>query len=78
MADDPTIERIAVPRMALTVAEYLAYEEDAHILVILTDMTNYCEALHEISAARKEVPARRGYPAICTPTWPPFMSVQGV
>ena len=62
LADDPTIERIAVPRMALTVAEYLAYEEDAHILVILTDMTNYCEALREISAARKEVPARRGYP----------------
>ena len=62
LADDPTIERIALPRMALTVAEYLAYEEDAHILVILTDMTNYCEALREISAARKEVPARRGYP----------------
>ncbi|MBM2834404.1 MAG: atpB, partial [Candidatus Brocadiaceae bacterium] len=62
LADDPAIERIAVPRMALTVAEYLAYEEDAHILVILTDMTNYCEALREISAARKEVPARRGYP----------------
>jgi V/A-type H+-transporting ATPase subunit B len=62
LADDPTIERIAVPRMALTVAEYLAYEEDAHILVILTDMTNYCEALREISAGRKEVPARRGYP----------------
>ncbi len=62
LADDPTIERIAVPRMALTVAEYLAYEEDAHILVILTDMTNYCEALREISAARKEVPGRRGYP----------------
>ena len=62
LADDPTIERIAVPRMALTVAEYLAYEEDAHILVILTDMTNYCEALREISAAGKEVPARRGYP----------------
>lgn len=62
LADEPTIERIAVPRMALTVAEYLAYEEDAHILVILTDMTNYCEALREISAARKEVPARRGYP----------------
>ncbi len=62
LADDPTIERIAIPRMALTVAEYLAYEQDMHILVILTDMTNYCEALREISAARKEVPGRRGYP----------------
>ena len=62
LADDPTIERVAIPRMALTVAEYLAYEQDAHILVIFTDMTNYCEALREISAARKEVPGRRGYP----------------
>jgi len=62
LAGNPTIERIAVPRMALTVAEYLAYERDAHILVILTDMTNYCEALREISAARKEIPGRRGYP----------------
>ncbi|MEP9412040.1 MAG: V-type ATP synthase subunit B [Candidatus Brocadia sp.] len=62
LADSPTIERIAVPRMALTVAEYLAYEQDAHVLVILTDMTNYCEAIREISAARKEVPGRRGYP----------------
>jgi V/A-type H+-transporting ATPase subunit B len=62
LADDPTIERIAIPRMALTVAEYLAYEQHMHILVILTDMTNYCEALKEISAARKEVPGRRGYP----------------
>ncbi len=62
LADDPTIERIAIPRMALTVAEYLAYEQDMHVLVILVDMTNYCEALKEISAARKEVPGRRGYP----------------
>ncbi|MFO0795024.1 MAG: V-type ATP synthase subunit B [Candidatus Brocadiaceae bacterium] len=62
LADDPVIERIAIPRMALTVAEYLAYEKDMHVLVILTDMTNYCEALREISAARKEVPGRRGYP----------------
>ncbi len=62
LADDPPIERIAVPRMALTVAEYLAYDQDMHILVILTDMTYYCEALREISAARKEVPGRRGYP----------------
>lgn len=62
LADDPAIERISTPRMALTAAEYLAYEHDMHILVILTDMTNYCDALREISAARKEVPGRRGYP----------------
>ncbi|HNZ08552.1 MAG TPA: V-type ATP synthase subunit B [Bacillota bacterium] len=62
LANDPAIERIATPRMALTAAEYLAYEKDMHVLVILTDMTNYCEALREISAARKEVPGRRGYP----------------
>jgi len=62
LADDPAIERIITPRMALTTAEFLAYEYDMHILVILTDMTNYCEALREISAAREEVPGRRGYP----------------
>ncbi len=62
LADDPAIERLITPRMALTAAEFLAYEYDYHILVILTDMTNYCEALREISAAREEVPGRRGYP----------------
>ncbi|MFH1898530.1 MAG: V-type ATP synthase subunit B [Candidatus Desantisbacteria bacterium] len=62
LADDPAIERIATPRMALTVAEYLAFEHEMNVLVILIDMTNYCEALREISAARKEVPGRRGYP----------------
>ncbi len=62
LADDPAIERISTPRMALTAAEYLAYEKDMHVLVILTDMTNYCEALREISAARNEVPGRRGFP----------------
>jgi len=62
LANDPAIERIATPRFALTAAEYLAYERDMHVLVILNDMTNYCEALREISAARKEVPGRRGYP----------------
>lgn len=62
LANDPAIERIATPRMALTCAEYLAFELGMHVLVILTDMTNYCEALREISAARKEVPGRRGYP----------------
>ncbi len=61
-AADPVVERIAVPRMALTTAEYLAYEKDMHVLVILTDLTNYAEALREVSAARKEVPGRRWYP----------------
>ncbi len=61
-ADDPVIERVTLPRMALTAAEYLAFEKGRDVLVILTDMTNYCEALREISAARKEVPGRRGYP----------------
>ena len=62
LANDPAIERIATPRMALTAAEYLAYEKDMQVLVILTDITNYAEALREVSAARKEVPGRRGYP----------------
>ncbi|MCL2569618.1 MAG: V-type ATP synthase subunit B [Firmicutes bacterium] len=62
LASDPTLERIATPRMALTAAEYLAFELDMHVLVIMTDITLYCEALREVSAARKEVPGRRGYP----------------
>ncbi|MFC4989966.1 V-type ATP synthase subunit B [Saliphagus infecundisoli] len=62
LADDPAVERTVTPRMALTTAEYLAFEEGYHVLVILTDMTNYCEALREIGAAREEVPGRRGYP----------------
>ena len=62
LANDPAIERIATPRMAITCAEYLAYELGMHVLVILTDITNYAEALREVSAARKEVPGRRGYP----------------
>ncbi len=61
-AADPVVERIATPRLALTTAEYLAFEHGMHVLVILTDMTNYCEALREVSSARKEVPGRRGYP----------------
>jgi V/A-type H+-transporting ATPase subunit B len=61
-ADDPTVERLLTPRMALTAAEYLAFEHDYHVLVILTDMTNYCEALREIGGAREEIPGRRGYP----------------
>ncbi len=62
LANDPAVERIATPRMALTAAEYLAFEKNMHVLVILTDITNYADALREISAARKEVPGRRGYP----------------
>ncbi|MCQ2409006.1 MAG: V-type ATP synthase subunit B [Clostridia bacterium] len=62
LANDPAIERISTPRMALTAAEYLAFEKGMHVLVITTDITNYCEALREVSAARKEVPGRRGYP----------------
>ncbi|MEW6686296.1 MAG: V-type ATP synthase subunit B [Candidatus Edwardsbacteria bacterium] len=61
-ADDPTIERLLTPRCALTCAEHLAYDHDMHILVILTDMTNYCEALREVGTAREEIPGRRGYP----------------
>lgn len=62
LANDPAVERIATPRMALTAAEYLAFEKNMHVLVILTDITNYADSLREISAARKEVPGRRGYP----------------
>ncbi len=62
LANDPAIERISTPRIALTAAEYLAFEKNMHVLVILTDITNYAEALREVSAARKEVPGRRGYP----------------
>jgi V/A-type H+-transporting ATPase subunit B len=62
LADDPAIERLIAPKMALTAAEYLAFDMDMHVLIILTDMTNYAEALREIAAAREEVPGRRGYP----------------
>lgn len=62
LASDPAVERIATPRMAITAAEYLAFEKNMHVLVILTDITNYAEALREVSAAKKEVPGRRGYP----------------
>ncbi len=62
LANDPAVERLVTPRMALTAAEYFAYEQDAHVLVILTDMTNYCESLREIGAAREEIPGRRGFP----------------
>jgi V/A-type H+-transporting ATPase subunit B len=62
LADDPSVERIITPRSALTLAEYLAFEEGMHVLVIMTDMTNYCEALREIATARNEIPSRKGYP----------------
>ena len=67
LANDPAVERIATPRMAITAAEYLAFELDMHVLVIITDITNYADALREVSAARKEVPTR----ATCIRTWPP-------
>ena len=62
LASDPTIERIITPRLALTTAEYLAYECEKHVLVIMTDMSSYADSLREVSAAREEVPGRRGYP----------------
>ena len=67
LANDPTIERIITPRIALTTAEYLAYECGKHVLVILTDMSSYADALREVSAAREEVPGRRGYPGVPSP-----------
>ena len=73
LANDPAVERIATPRMALTAAEYLAFEKNMHVLVILTDITNYADSLREISAARKEVPGRRGYPGYMYTTWLPCM-----
>jgi V/A-type H+-transporting ATPase subunit B len=74
LANDPAIERISTPRMALTCAEYLAFEQNMHVLVIMTDMTNYCEALREVSAARKETPETRVIPAIFILTFPCSMS----
>lgn len=65
LANDPTIERIITPRLALTTAEYYAYQLEKHVLVILTDMSSYADALREVSAAREEVPGRRGYPGEC-------------
>src|SRR5258707_10485023 len=66
LANDPTIERIITPRLALTTAEYYAYQLEKHVLVILTDMSSYADALREVSAAREEVPGRRGYPGKAT------------
>ncbi len=77
LANDPAVERIATPRMALTAAEYLAFEKGMHVLVIMTDITNYAEALREVSAAKKEVPGRRGYPGYLYTNWPPSMSGRG-
>ena len=78
LANDPAVERIATPRMALTAAEYLAFEKNMHVLVIMTDITNYAEALREVSAAKKEVPGRRGYPGYLYTTWPPCTSGRAV
>ncbi len=77
LANDPAVERIATPRMAITCAEYLAYELGMHVLVILTDLTNYAEALREVSAARKEIPGAAAIRAICTPTWPRCTNAPG-
>lgn len=77
LADDPAVERFATPRVALTCAEYLAFELDMHVLVIMTDITNYCEALREISAARKEVPGRRDTRVTSTPTLRRCTSARG-
>ena len=78
LANDPAVERISTPRMALTAAEYLAFEKDMHVLVILTDITNYADALREISAAKKEVPGRADILDTCTLTWLRCMSVPDV
>jgi V/A-type H+-transporting ATPase subunit B len=67
-ADEPAAERLTCPRSALTAAEYLAFDRDLHVLVVLVDMTNYCEALREAAAARDEMPGRAATPATCTPT----------
>ena len=77
LANDPAVERISTPRMAITAAEYLAFEMDMHVLVIITDITNYADALREVSAARKEVPGRRGYLATFIRTLPPCTNGQG-
>ena len=76
LANDPAIERIATPKMALTAAEYLAFEKEMHVLVILTDITNYADALREVSAARKEVPGRADIRDICIQIWLLFMKEQ--
>ena len=65
-ADDPVMERLLAPRFGLTAAEYLAFEKGMDVLVVITDMTNYCDALREVSTAREELPGRRGIRAICT------------
>lgn len=75
LANDPVVERLITPKVALTVAEYLAYEKGMHILVILTDMTSYAEAMREVSSLQGRDPVpERAIPAICTASWRPFMS----
>ena len=76
LANDPAVERIATPRMALTAAEYLAFEKDMHVLVIITDITNYADALREVSAARKEVRDVEVIRDTCTLTWQLYMNAR--
>ena len=72
LANDPVVERLITPKMVLTLAEYLAFEKGMHILVILTDMTSYAEAMREVSSSKGEIRPRKGFRAICTVTWLPF------
>ncbi len=76
LADDPSIERLITPRTALTLAEHLAFNLDMHVLVIMTDMSNYCEALREICTSAARSPPARATPATCTPTWPSCTSAR--
>jgi V/A-type H+-transporting ATPase subunit B len=76
LADAPSVERLLTPRVALTLAEHLAFDCSQHVLVLLTDMTNYCESLREVGTARGEIPGRKAIPAISTRTSPAFMSAQ--
>lgn len=76
LANDPVVERLITPKVALTVAEYLAFEQNMHILVILTDMTSFAEAMREVSSSKGEIPSRKGFPGYLTVSLPLFMSVQ--
>lgn len=78
LANDPVVERLITPKVALTVAEYLAFEQNMHILVILTDMTSFAEAMREVSSSKERFPAEKDFPAICTVSWRPFMSVRAL
>jgi V/A-type H+-transporting ATPase subunit B len=73
LANDPVVERLITPKVALTAAEYLAFEKGMHILVILTDMTSFAEAMREVSSSKGEIPSRKGYPVTYTVNWLPYM-----